>query len=375
MAWYYGTYSCGHDGRENIVGPTKNRQWIADRKFEGLCYECYAREEEKKRKKAYEEAMAEAKEMGLPELEGTEKQVKWAVTIREKMIAEYIEKYMPRKETYLKNDNVDIEEGMNYILSQTSARYFIDNRDNMLILMIAEAADKAKELPHREIDKEIEKEANMETTVFPENCEYKEPAEITFTDKVIKVRFLKNDKFRSIVKSLDYTWNGVWQRKIGLTNGPIEDRVVELGNKLLNAGFPICIHDEKLLQKAINAEYEPECTRWIVKNANHEGCFCIKWQEKDEKLYKAARMLPGSKWSNPFVIVKTEYFEEVSDFAKMKGFKFSPGAQELYENAKAKAESASIVAPVKAKKVEDPDKLKEILESSAEIIGDLKDDD
>jgi len=41
MAWYYGTYACGHEGRENIIGPTKNRQWIADRKFEGLCYECY----------------------------------------------------------------------------------------------------------------------------------------------------------------------------------------------------------------------------------------------------------------------------------------------------------------------------------------------
>lgn len=41
MAKYSGTFSCGHDGRVDVIGPTKNRQWIVDRKFEGLCPECY----------------------------------------------------------------------------------------------------------------------------------------------------------------------------------------------------------------------------------------------------------------------------------------------------------------------------------------------
>lgn len=36
MAWYYGTYSCGHEGRVNIIGPTKDRQRKSDWHFSGL---------------------------------------------------------------------------------------------------------------------------------------------------------------------------------------------------------------------------------------------------------------------------------------------------------------------------------------------------
>lgn len=41
MAWYHGTYSCGHEGRINLIGPTKDREWKKEREFSGLCPECY----------------------------------------------------------------------------------------------------------------------------------------------------------------------------------------------------------------------------------------------------------------------------------------------------------------------------------------------
>jgi len=41
MAKYDGTYACGCNGEINIVGPTKNRQYIYDRHFEKLCPNCY----------------------------------------------------------------------------------------------------------------------------------------------------------------------------------------------------------------------------------------------------------------------------------------------------------------------------------------------
>lgn len=53
MAWYYGTYSCGHEGRVNIIGPTKDRQWKADRHFGHMCPECY---ENGRKKSAIERA-------------------------------------------------------------------------------------------------------------------------------------------------------------------------------------------------------------------------------------------------------------------------------------------------------------------------------
>lgn len=33
MAWYYGTFACGHEGRVNIIGPHKDRKWKKERAF------------------------------------------------------------------------------------------------------------------------------------------------------------------------------------------------------------------------------------------------------------------------------------------------------------------------------------------------------
>lgn len=71
MAWYYGTYSCGHEGRVNIIGPTKDRQWKADRHFEHMCPECYEKWQEEERDRKSREATEKSKEMELPELART----------------------------------------------------------------------------------------------------------------------------------------------------------------------------------------------------------------------------------------------------------------------------------------------------------------
>lgn len=51
MAWYYGTYSCGHEGRVNVVGKMSERQWKIDRHFEGICENCKAKQIEESNKK------------------------------------------------------------------------------------------------------------------------------------------------------------------------------------------------------------------------------------------------------------------------------------------------------------------------------------
>ena len=43
MAWYYGTYSCGHEGRVNVIGKVSKRQWKVDMHFSSLCKECQAK--------------------------------------------------------------------------------------------------------------------------------------------------------------------------------------------------------------------------------------------------------------------------------------------------------------------------------------------
>lgn len=68
MAWYYGTYSCGHEGRTNIVGPTKDRERKAEWHFSGMCPECYKKQIEEKRAAVNKEAAEKSEEMELSTL-------------------------------------------------------------------------------------------------------------------------------------------------------------------------------------------------------------------------------------------------------------------------------------------------------------------
>ena len=125
MAWYYGTFSCGHEGRVNVIGPQKDRQWKIDNKFSGICEECYKNKLQKEREDANQKALERAKEMELPELQGTEKQVAWANTLRDKFVNEIEElikdietdkyTYEEYKEDIFKIENKSKEETINII--------------------------------------------------------------------------------------------------------------------------------------------------------------------------------------------------------------------------------------------------------------------
>lgn len=80
MAKYDITYSCRHNGTVDLVGKhTDREQKIAWYEQTAVCPECY---------KAQQLKAAEAKtaSLGLPELDGSEKQVAWANTLRLRMI-------------------------------------------------------------------------------------------------------------------------------------------------------------------------------------------------------------------------------------------------------------------------------------------------
>lgn len=378
MAWYYGTYSCGHDGRENIVGPTKNRQWIADRKFEGLCYECYQAKLEADRGNANKEAMEKAKEMELPELIGTEKQVAWANTIRQELI-DYIQGEIDGEIAIDPEETMFSEpfsKALEYMIStKTKASWYIDERNKRKGYILDRLIE---EMPSEEelTEKEIEKDIRIESTVYPENCQYQAPAEIVVQDDEIKVYFEKNDDFIEVVKGLRYKWKGVWKREINQLTGTAIDRAAELGNKLLNAGFPISILDADTRRRAIEANYEPECDRWVLHRVggDYKGYLAITWYDKDDNLYDKARRLSGSKWSNPSVIVPAEHWQEVEEFADMMGFQFSESARQRIEEVKAIRENAMTVVPAEPIEIEYEDKLAEILESSKEVLEDLRDD-
>ena len=135
MSWYYGTFSCGHDGRVNIIGPTKDRQWKADRQFEKMCEECWKKHLKEKRQKENEEAEKLAKEMELPELIGSPKQIAWANTIRQKFIDKFEDIKLKDLKIELKIIGIDLTKTeildvRDYILeNKTDAKYYIDTRN------------------------------------------------------------------------------------------------------------------------------------------------------------------------------------------------------------------------------------------------------
>ncbi len=399
MAWYYGTYSCGHEGRENIVGPTKNRQWIADRKFEGLCYECYQAKLEADREAANREAKEKAKEMELPELTGTDKQVAWANTLRQQLIEKFEAKIKEGFTPSVTKRHGITEEKLratlqNILSTKTDAKWYIDNRDigNYQIIECMKQYEAERVLsdisgPTEELSKDekimnriqdepkTQEPKKLETkTVMPVNCEHKEPAIIKLHENKVIVEFpRRHDKFREIVKNLGFTWGSCWVKEITKYNGPARDRAVELGNKLLSAGFPINM-DAGLIDDAVSGNYKPEQKRWIkaFTSGEHEGKLSISWVGYDDDLYRVAKKLPSAKWTGKSLAVKVNYWQEVEDFASLYGFSFSDVAKELIE--KYKLQDVAVVTPTAQQEEKAVDGLKKILSSSDEVLDDLREE-
>jgi hypothetical protein len=378
MAWYYGTYSCGHEGRVNIIGPVKDREWKKEREFSNMCPDCRCKKFEEEREQKTQESFEKAKEMDLPELTGSEKQIAWAVSLRQQLI-DGIEGISDlEKKTLLKRYGItdeDIRKIKLYIIeTKTSAKYYIDHRHYLIRDYLKEEKEAALAyfVEKESGEKEYEEQLEAESIVFPDEKQTDSVVMIDFDMDFVSASFEKNDTFRKIVKELGFSWDGnVWTRKISFVTGQASDRAAELGNKLLHAGFPIRIYDEQTRQKAINGTFEPEHKRWISK-IKSENRFAIRWTDGSD-LYRIAKSLPGSRWDRPFVTVGVEYYAEVQEFAELYDFKFTPSAIEMIENYKKVLENAEVVKPKKVEEKVLKDGLKEILESGDSILDDLKD--
>lgn len=385
MAWYYGTYSCGHEGRVNIIGPQKFRQYKIDREFEKVCPNCWEEQLKKEHEKANAEALEKAKEMELPQLTGSEKQVAWANTIRQQFIDKFIENDITKDE-YLHIWDTDFRQKVKDIKlikdiaywcieNVVKAHEWIDNRECRLTAMIvAYYKETLKTDEEKQQEKAIE-EMRTESIVYPGNKITEAVVEISYTKDKIVAKFEKNEDFRLLVKSLGYGWkNGVWERDIPSTAGKVEDRVAELGNKLLNDGFPIMILDEAVRNNAVNGIYEKEHTRWIGY-WKKKNLLYISWKGYSDSLYKTAKSLPGAYWDTGDMVLKVSHYKEVEDFANLYNFKFTQKALEVIEEYKKETEKISVVNPVEVKEEQQQDnQLQDILKSSSDILDDLKDD-
>lgn len=154
MAKYDVTFSCGHTEEIQLFGKTEERNnKIKYFEEHGLCSSCYKKQQEEKREKAYEEAL-ENQNVTLGDLEGSDKQIQWAETLRKKAFIYYAEKY----DEAIKKVEIKINDLMNegqedqaykltnqleetkslfsqardIVFGNLKAKFWIDNRDKGL---------------------------------------------------------------------------------------------------------------------------------------------------------------------------------------------------------------------------------------------------
>lgn len=87
MARYTVTFACGHEHHVVLYGPMVDRE--KKLKFfteKGLCSECYRERDNETIKRKNRRELVVSLIEGFPDLEGTDNQKCWAITIRSKMI-------------------------------------------------------------------------------------------------------------------------------------------------------------------------------------------------------------------------------------------------------------------------------------------------
>ena len=357
--------NCGNTERKSL--PHRNRRlaeshadWMIQNGW--VCSTCYAEAQKEESKAA---AYISAKE-GLPPLNGSEKQVQWGETLRRNMMEWFAEKlrdFWSKQQEYCKNEEdcekVDlvVKSVKDKLTTKTDASWWITHRDSGFALfddLIKEAVYDLQvgnnpEAPNAP-DQALIAEALAEATLIPESSETTIAAEITSDDNTIKIKFAeKREDFRLLVRSLGYKWNGeFWCRTINSRSGPLDDRLAEAGNKILDIGIPVRIFDADLRSKAINADFAPEQKRWVqAASGNYKEYLAFSWAYED-KLYDEVRRLPGSRWANPYVMVPVSSFDAVLDFVDDYGFMMTDAAKEALEVAQRAQQDALVVRPATA---------------------------
>lgn len=147
------TYACGHTQTVQLYGCRQEREQKIRSLSYQLCPECLYEEHKKEAKKAKREADA----LGLPDLVGTEKQITWAETLRQKFIQDskdclqknlqYLDQLPLEKQATIRaqvEQNIPLwHAAVQQILQENTASFWIDSRSIYCGRLIA---DKIKKL-------------------------------------------------------------------------------------------------------------------------------------------------------------------------------------------------------------------------------------
>lgn len=418
MAKYNVKFSCGHTATIELYGKEKDRQRkIAWYEENGLCPDCYRKQQEEEKKAAAEKAAAEAASFGLPELVGSPKQIAWADKIRVGIvntIADCNQQLLKSGED-AKNSGkgpevlADIDTDLRLvdafsqvISAEKSASKIIDwsqKTTNVFKLVLIHKTSVEKDIKSgktvpedldvefggffvealkllyspKHVSEAVKEEASV--TLVPEDKKSDTMVSVKYTDDMVTVESPKDSTVIKAVKAAGFSWDGyVWKMNIGITTGKASDRAADIANKLLNAGLQVSV-PASIRDAAVSGTFTPRCTRWVFGRSGDSDHVYVSWG-RDEDMYYKVKSLAGAKWIHDlhYVRVPASSADEIDDFAAINGFQISPGAAKILDGYR---KSVQIVVPEEMheeKPKDENEKLKSILNSSREVIEDLKDD-
>ena len=158
--------------------------------------------------------------------------------------------------------------------------------------------------------------------------------------------------FYAAIRAARFRWSGSrWQRAVtGFQGGPV-DRVAEVAQGLIEAGFLVRIHHAGALAKAVSGDYAPEQTRWVSVASgmgDYDGWYALTWLYGDD-MYGVAKALPGARWVNPMLLVPPGAHASVVDFAARYDFRTTPEAEKVADVQRAAVLGGVTVIPKAAK--------------------------
>ena len=289
MTTYTGICRCGHEGTIRIrrgQEDFKTQEEVEKAFSETLCKKC--RYELKKRQEAEcnEYIKDSFKALELPVLEGTEKQIAWASTIRQEMLIIWekhliedfirpasllsdIKTYGPAFDEKgnghkvadmldkIIKDSTDVEKKrlvadlfVSVLKTIRKASIYIDIETGSTRVSIRGLLYKA----FIELNINDNKEPK-EVIISPENAIDERIVNIYSKDNTIYCESYADMDVKSICKASHYIWSPhsvAWYRNINTrVSGTIDDRKIELANKILKAGYIIRIDNPALKEKII----------------------------------------------------------------------------------------------------------------------------
>ncbi len=380
-------YTCaGCGGSYSVVGRNRSDADRLAKYYEQsgrLCPNCYEKQRLAEQAAESQAALAVAAEMGLPTLQGTEKQVQWAVTLR-KAVLDRVDMALKAVEaigleaSQLRSEQAEdeamtrAEAALADIDQQRRELAIFDAGDLLRILRTPQSAHTFGELlreqpqahwwidargasiealaiaMRQQVAERLAAKASpavsAEVVAAVEEESLLKPAGEAVSQQIVEIRLFgnelqvilpeRNEPFRLLMKENGFTWGGSsWIRKLGITTGNPIDRAAETAHRIIGAGFMSRVHDNEARTKAISGSFEAEIKRWVVRVSSGEfsGWCCLSWPRSDD-LYTPAKRIMGSRYKDGRVYVPASSILEVADFAEKYGFALSEGAHKMLDS-------------------------------------------